>query len=620
MIIVNNIESYNRNLISPAKIIRMMISTTETNLEEDSDYEAYTYCTGDFMSNHDWQSQRISDLTISRETNIPIDLHEAQTPEDAQRLIHEGYDINQLTEFSQSTPLLAACKQGRVDVVHVLISKSMCDKDLANKYGERPLFIAVITNNKTILRALLNSGANPYAVNNLFETLLHKSVQLNFTNNLLPILLEHIDNNHINKFDIKGRTALRIASTSKACNEFMLEYDPFQNVQLLLCKGANPNLQCNRGYSPLHVATFGNFTSTVSLLVDYGANVNSRTAEEGQTALHTACASYELRTRSGSNENIIKIAQILIHANSDINTVDNHGNSILHSIRSKDILQCLLSNTIVKEEVYNNLRESSNEKQEVGTSTAGAYLSTDSQISSNSAGSSLSIENTIQTSNTERDMKTIMDIVDYIRQIDNEKQQVVTSTSGGNLSTDTQIGSNSAESSSINEDAIETSNTEKDMNTTMDIVDYQITTLDNINLKNSEGNTPLHIVVTRPEGLDMIQCLVNAKADIYAVNNMGQSCLHTCAAGHYNQRLEVMKTLVFIGVDVMLEDSIGRTALEYLSPLDIQGRQYLQEVMDKCGKNADFKRINVNTNSTIENDEEIDSNFEYEDDNENNDN
>jgi ankyrin repeat protein len=538
----------------------MMISTTETNLEEDSDYEAYTYCTGDFMSNHDWQSQRVSDLTISRENNIPIDLHEAETAEEAERLIHQGYDINQLTVFSQSTPLLAACKQGRVDVVHVLISKSMCDKDFANKYGERPLFIAVITNNKTILRALLNSGANPYALNNFLETLLHKSVQFNFTNNLLPILLEHIDNNHINKQDIKGRTALRIASTSKACNEFMLEYDPLQNVQLLLGKGANPNLQCNRGYSPLHVATFGNFTSTVSLLLDYGANVNSRTGQEGQTALHTACGSYELHTRSGSNENIIKIAQILIHANSDINTVDNHGNSILHSIRSKDILQCLLSNTIVKEEVYNNLRESSNEKQEEGTSTAGAYLSTDSQISSNNAGSS-----------------------------------------------------------SINEDAIETSNTEMDMNTTMEMVDYQITTLDNINLKNSEGNTPLHIVVTRPEGLDMIQCLVNAKADIYAVNNMGQSCLHTCAAGHYNQRLEVMKTLVFIGVDVMLEDSIGRTALEYLSPLDIQGRQYLQEVMDKCGKNADFKRINVNTNSTIENDEEIDSNFEYEDDNENND-
>jgi ankyrin repeat protein len=152
------------------------------------------------------------------------------------------------------------------------------------------------------------------------------------------------------------------------------------------------------------------------------------------------------------------------------------------------------------------------------------------------------------------------------------------------------------------------------------MVDYQINTLDNINLKNSEGNTPLHIIVTRPEGLDMIQCLVNAKADIHAMNNIGQSCLHTCAAGHYNQRLEVMKTLVFIGVDVMLEDSIGKTALEYLSPLDIQGRQYLQEVMDKCGKNADFKRININTNSTIENDEEVDFDFEYEDDNENNDN
>ena len=598
----------------------MMISTTETNLQEDSDYEAYTYCTGDFMSNHDWQSQRISDLTISREINIPIDLHEAETAEDAKRLIHQGYDINQLTAFSQSTPLLAACKQGRVDVVHVLISKSMCDKDFANRYGERPLFIAVITNNKTILRALLNSGANPYALNNFLETLLHKSVQFNFTNNLLPILLEHIDNNHINKKDIKGRTALRIASTSKACNEFMLEYDPFHNVQLLLCKGANPNLQCNRGYSPLHVTTFGNFTSTVSLLLDYGADVNLRTGEEGQTALHTACASYELHTRSGSNENIIKIAQILIHANSDINTIDNHGNSILHSIRNKDMLQCLLSNTIVKEEVYNNLRESSNEKQEVGTRTAAGYLSTDNQIGSNSAGSISINEDAIETINTENDTRTIMDIVDYVRQISNEIQQVGTSTERGNLSTDTQIESNSAGSSSINEDAIETSNTERDMNKTMEMVDYQINTLDNINLKNSEGNTPLHIIVTRPEGLDMIQCLVNAKADIHAMNNIGQSCLHTCAAGHYNQRLEVMKTLVFIGVDVMLEDSIGKTALEYLSPLDIQGRQYLQEVMDKCGKNADFKRININTNSTIENDEEVDFDFEYEDDNENNDN
>jgi len=419
-----------------------------------------------FMDNMEWQKQWHFDVDASGENDSPIELHQALTRDEAQRLHQqERYPLDKQTRVTGSTALLQALKTGRDEVAKYLL-ESGCNPDLPSKDGDSPLHIAVSTNNEGQVRLLLQYNANPYAVNIYGQSILHKSVQSNHTNNLLPILLQYTqENDHINKQDIKGRSALRCASSNKMVHREMVDYNPLYNVQLLLSYGANPNLKCFKHLTPLHVATYGQFPSTVKALLDSNADVHVRDIEHCQTALHIAC-----------QRESCDIVDMLVQANSNLHTTDVFGNTLLHSVRTNNILQYLL-----------------------------------------------------------------------------KKSECV--------------------------ELIET--------------------------KNQVGSTPLHIMYG-PDLTDMIQSLVEVNVDIYATNENGRSCLHTtCIGEQYNNRLDVIKKLVELGVDVLLKDKFGNTALDYITK-DRESRKHLQEVMDNCTKNSGFKRTRINTSS----EEDIDSETE----------
>jgi hypothetical protein len=202
----------------------------------------------------------------------------------------------------------------------------------------------------------------------------------------------------------------------------------------------------------------------------------------------------------------------------------------------------------------------------------------------------------------------------------NIQEQVGTSSAGGHLNTEDNVSTNSV-GSSMNNSAMDVDGHQDPTIKNVphhDFIDdesqQQTRNLTVLNHKNREGNTPLHIQVATIEGLPMIQILKDAKADIYATNDMGQSCLHTCAKGHYNSRYLVIQKLVDIGVDVMLKDNLGKTALDYIPATDTRSRQYLEDVIVSCSSNPGFKRTNVNTNSEANEDDGMDTYF----DNENN--
>ena len=68
--------------------------------------------------------------------------------------------------------------------------------------------------------------------------------------------------------DVEGRTILHNAVT------YSLEYTPafVQMINVLLNEGANPNLVCRHGSSPLHVAGHRKSSELVHLLLRFGAN------------------------------------------------------------------------------------------------------------------------------------------------------------------------------------------------------------------------------------------------------------------------------------------------------------------------------------------------------------
>ena len=414
-----------------------------------------------FYDNLEWDAQHMSDVTASGEKNSPIQLHEAQTRDEAERLIEQGYPINHLTHVTRSTPLLVACKQSRNDVIRLLLELG-CDMNLSNIYGDSPLHIVVSTNNEEAFKDLLNKGANPNTSNDVGQTLLHISVGATHTNNLLSRILDSIDNDIINHQDKWGRSALRFASSQKTVDSETVDYDPLVNVELLLSKGADPNLPCHEHLTPLHIATQGQFPSTIKALLEHGASIHVRDKEHGHTALQMA-----------SQEDSVEVVRILVEANSDMNTIDIRGNSLLHTAKEKEVLNYLLTTSCV------------------------------------------------------------------------------------NL----------------------------------------------INTKNHEGHTPLHIIVHRHDGIDMVESLLNNNADISILNNNGQSCLHTCIGSIFSQRLNIIKKLVHIGVDVLLKDIFDKNAVDYIPERDIESRKYLQGVIDDC-KNPGFKRMNTNTNTQIEDEDE----------------
>ena len=280
--------------------------------------------------------------------------------------------------------------------------------------------------------------------------------------------------------DVNGHSALYFACCKLPAFEHIEGFHPLENVQLLLQAHANPNEPSLANATSLHIAVKGQITSIVLALLHFGADIHARTKVQGETALHMA-------TCKESNE----IVQLLINNDSDINTIDNDGFTVLHCVQEKEILQSLLH-------------------------------------------------------------------------------------------------------------AID-----QNQNTTFDIV----------NTKDKKGNTPLHMIVRIDNSVDMIQCLVDAHANINATNDNGQSCLHICADNcEYNtNHFEALQHLVYLGVNVLIEDIFGRTAVECL-PLNTQYREYLQGVIDDC-KNPGYKRCKTNANSETEDEDNFDIDFDNTDNN-----
>jgi len=98
-------------------------------------------------------------------------------------------------------------------------------------------------------------------------------------------------------------------------------------LRRILEAGGDPNAKDGRrvdGKTPLHIACMNGCPETVRLLLDHGADVNTRDGE-GITPLHYACEENEatLPRRDHSRpEDHLDIARALITAGADVNAVD----------------------------------------------------------------------------------------------------------------------------------------------------------------------------------------------------------------------------------------------------------------------------------------------------------
>ncbi|MEW5948828.1 MAG: ankyrin repeat domain-containing protein [Thermodesulfobacteriota bacterium] len=254
----------------------------------------------------------------------------------AERLIHEGADINTPTKINGFKPLHLAAINGDLHIAKLLLGAGV-DVDtkvdsgwLLNK-GWTPVMLAIEKGHTEMVNFLISRGANIEAQNqeggtplivasynghpNIVELLIEKGAQVN-TRSIagqsplrFAVMQNHFEiakllisnGSHIDDKDANGWTPLMSAvqNGNKELIDFLLE------------KGADIEAENNNGERPLFIAISSRHPDIVDLLLDRGAKVNTKT-KESLTPLHMAVLSDQE-----------ELAQKLIRLGSTASIVEN---------------------------------------------------------------------------------------------------------------------------------------------------------------------------------------------------------------------------------------------------------------------------------------------------------
>lgn len=187
-----------------------------------------------------------------------------------ERLVASGSDINRGTLDHGTTPLGLVCQRGTAERVERMLALG-ASVAVADSDGATPLHLAAVFDRPDIARVLLDHGAN------------------------------------VNAIDDGGATPLFWASRGSA-----------SLVQLLLERGADPNVRITWGQTPLLAAADAGNAESVSLLLQHGADPEATQPDLGFTPLGLAAL---LGYRD--------VAEAMLVGGADPNHLDANGNSPL---------------------------------------------------------------------------------------------------------------------------------------------------------------------------------------------------------------------------------------------------------------------------------------------------
>jgi len=297
-----------------------------------------------------------------------------------------GAKINKHNKMGE-TPLFYACKNGNVNLVKFLIFTSkyknstsktpaffVCKNEKIiktriskeSKEGETPLSYACKNGNETVVKYLIELGANihkeyKHKRANFHEedksggTLLHMVCDRGYLNLVKYLIEQGADINkrivyngwyNVSPLYISCRSGHEDivkyliehgANINNGEDHLFIDYkNGNENIAKCLVEhGANINKENRYGETPLFFACMKGNEAIVKYLIEYGANIHKEN-ENGETPLFYAC--------NNGNENIIKY---LVELGADTNKKNKYGESPLtlvqncYSIRKRNIIQYL---------------------------------------------------------------------------------------------------------------------------------------------------------------------------------------------------------------------------------------------------------------------------------------
>ena len=158
------------------------------------------------------------------------------------------------------------------------ILASEIDVNAANQFDETPLMHAALHASPEVLKWLLDEGADPNLANHAGATPLMRA-----TADLRKVRVLIEAGAHVDQRSQMGRTALLIAARRPGA---------VGTVKELLAAGADPNVEDERGVTPLMEAARAGDVESLRILVEAGVKINE-TRNNGRTALIAAVRSRE---------------------------------------------------------------------------------------------------------------------------------------------------------------------------------------------------------------------------------------------------------------------------------------------------------------------------------------
>lgn len=248
--------------------------------------------------------------------------------ETAEKMLRNGLDPNQLTADESKTPLSIAIQCGYPRLVQQMIDykantnlsiKNVYDSCMPQmktaQYPERlcgpdtysPLMVSIQYRSPEIAAILIENGADPFYRSFLQYQPIHLAIRHQQLETLEKLLSKGVD---VNSQDMWGYTPLHYCA--------FLPESPIvaQLGQRLLERGANPNEKIHRTghqFTVLHLTAMNGHSDFLQLLIQRGADVNIKDAQEATPLWRAANSSIDSRD----------IIRGLLRAGAQVNEINN---------------------------------------------------------------------------------------------------------------------------------------------------------------------------------------------------------------------------------------------------------------------------------------------------------
>jgi ankyrin repeat protein len=292
--------------------IEQILSESNKNTTETDCYNDTNSC-----SAASWEY----DIIIERLVKIGVDINHVD--KDGLTALHWAVFFNDLDRVKKLIQLGAdvnAHTRDNLTPLHMLLLNIR--RSLDKRAPSHKLFTAINSSTDThlaIIEEFIIAGANFNATNHHRDTVLHWACCVE--NTAIALKIMEAKDIALDACNQRDNTALHVAMLNG-------------NVELashLLAAGAKLDYKNEQGEAPLHIAVCSNYIDLVLQLLEYGADIDCHNAPYGHTALHIA-------TIIGNTELALK----LIERGANIHRSNNNNETALHMAASRGLIELTL--------------------------------------------------------------------------------------------------------------------------------------------------------------------------------------------------------------------------------------------------------------------------------------